>query len=84
MNVLPSQMARASTELSSLPRPLFHERLVISGPNEAAVREYCIWLKSCATDEAYKADFLRICHVTLENQLDLKLVLEDPDSGFFV
>ena len=48
------------------------------------MREYCKWLESRATDEAYKADFRKICQVTLENHLDLELILEDPDSGFFV
>jgi hypothetical protein len=32
----------------------------------------------------YKANFWRICKVTLENHLDLELILEDPDPGFFV
>lgn len=58
--------------------------VVIPGSREAAVREYCKWLESRATDEAYKADFRKICQVTLENHLDLKLILEDPHSGFFV
>ncbi|KAF4214445.1 hypothetical protein CNMCM5878_009255 [Aspergillus fumigatiaffinis] len=40
--------------------------------------------KQLATDKAYKADFRRICQATLENLLDLELILEDPDAGFFV
>ncbi|RJE17014.1 hypothetical protein PHISCL_10649, partial [Aspergillus sclerotialis] len=43
-----------------------------------------VWLESRSTDEAYKADFRKLCQVTLENHLDLELILEDPDSGFFV
>lgn len=34
--------------------------------------------------QAYKADVRKVCQVTLENRLDLELILEDPDSGFFV
>lgn len=57
---------------------------MIPGPREAAVRDYCKWLESRATDEEYKADFRKVCQVTLENHLDLELILEDPDAGFFV
>ncbi|KAJ5808848.1 hypothetical protein N7474_010117, partial [Penicillium riverlandense] len=84
INVLLAQNGSASTVTSSLSRPPSDERLVIFGPREVAVREYCKWLESCATDEAYKADFRRICQVALENHLDLELILEDPDPGFFV
>ncbi|KAJ5155676.1 hypothetical protein N7492_008479 [Penicillium capsulatum] len=84
INVLPAQNGTASTVTSSLPRPSSDEPLVIPGPREAAVRKYCKWLESRATDEAYKADFRKICQVTLENHLDLELILEDPDAGFFV
>jgi hypothetical protein len=61
-----------------------NEPLVISGSREEAVRDYCKWLESRATDDKYKADFRKICQVTLENHLDLELILEDPDAGFFV
>jgi hypothetical protein len=84
INVLPAQTGSGSTVISSLSRPSSGEHLVIPGPREAAVREYCNWLESRATDEAYKADFRKICEVNLENHLDLELILEDPDSGFFV
>ncbi|KAJ6105274.1 hypothetical protein N7523_010084 [Penicillium sp. IBT 18751x] len=57
---------------------------MIAGPRETAVRDYCKWLESRATEEAYKADFRNICQVVLENHLDLELILEDPDPGFFV
>ncbi|OQE71321.1 hypothetical protein PENNAL_c0107G03609 [Penicillium nalgiovense] len=69
---------------SSSPKPLSEERLLIAGPRESAVRVYCKWLESRATEEPYKADFRKICQVILENHLDLELILEDPDSGFFV
>ncbi|KAJ5808834.1 hypothetical protein N7474_010103 [Penicillium riverlandense] len=84
INVLPAQAGNTSTLTSSLPRPLSDEHVVIPGPREEAVREYCKWLESRATDEAYKADFRRICQVTLENHLDLELILEDCDTGFYV
>lgn len=41
-------------------------------------------MESRATEEGYKADFRKICQVTLENRLDLELILEDQDPGFFV
>ncbi|KAJ6050550.1 uncharacterized protein N7446_010659 [Penicillium canescens] len=84
INVLPAQTGSASTVTSSLHRHTPDEPLVIPGPREAAVREYCKWLESRATDEEYKADFRKVCQVTLENHLDLELILEDPDAGFFV
>ena len=48
------------------------------------MKKYCKWLESRATEETYKADFRKICQVTLDNRLDLELILEDPDIGFFV
>lgn len=48
------------------------------------MREYCNWLESRTNDEDYKADLRKLCQVTLENHLDLKLILDDPDAGFFV
>lgn len=85
INVLPAQAARASVVETSPPRPSSSNRdRVIPGPREPAVRNYCKWLESRATDEAYKADFRRICEVTLENHLDLELILDDPDPGFFI
>ncbi|KAH1607615.1 hypothetical protein KXX21_005120 [Aspergillus fumigatus] len=85
INVLPAQTTRASAvaELPARHSPP-DQHPVIPGPREEAVRKYCRWLESRATDEAYKADFRRICKVTLENHLDLELILEDPDPGFFV
>jgi hypothetical protein len=61
--------------------------LLIAGPRETAAREYCKWLESHATEEAYKADFRKICQVILENRLDLELILARPGYfhfGFFV
>lgn len=86
INVLPAQTQTAHTSAAALlpSRPVSRESLVIPGSREQAVREYCNWLESRATDEAYKADFRRICQVTLENRLDLELILDDPDAGFFV
>ncbi|OQD95750.1 hypothetical protein PENSOL_c019G02971 [Penicillium solitum] len=84
VNVLPAQNGNAPVITSSLPRPLSEERLIIAGPRESAVREYCRWLESRATEDSYKADFRKICQVTLENHLDLEMILGEPDSGFFV
>ncbi|KAJ5588708.1 hypothetical protein N7537_011386 [Penicillium hordei] len=84
INVLPAQNRVAPAVTSSVRRLPPDDYVVIPGSREAAVREYCKWLESRATDEAYKADFRKICQVTLENHLDLELILEDPDSGFFV
>ncbi|KAJ5737400.1 uncharacterized protein N7483_002525 [Penicillium malachiteum] len=78
INVLPAQTGSASTVTSSLPRHMLEKHLSIPRHREAA------WLESRATDEEYKADFRKICQVTLENHLDLELILEDPDAGFFV
>ena len=82
--VLPAQTGTASTVTSSLPRNILDEPLVIPGPREAAVTDYCKRLESRATDEEYKADFRKVFQVTLENHLDLELILEDLDAGFFV
>ena len=83
INVISAETARSSTVTSSSLRRSPDECLVITGPHEAAVREYCKWLESCATEEAYKADFRRICQVILANHLDLELIVEAPDAGFF-
>jgi hypothetical protein len=57
---------------------------MIPRSQEQAIREYCNWLESRATNKAYKADFRRIYYVVLENHLDLELMLDDPDASFFV
>ena len=87
VNVLPAQDGSAPVLTSPLPWPLYGERLIIAGPRETAAREYCKWLESRATEEAYKADFRKNCQVILENHLDLEVILEDPRyfrPGFFV
>lgn len=84
INVLPAQTAHTSTAALLPSKPVSHEVLVIPGSREQAVREYCNWLESRANDEDYKADFRKICQVTLENRLDLELILDEPDAGFFV
>ncbi|KAJ5608658.1 hypothetical protein N7528_009225 [Penicillium herquei] len=68
INVLPAQSSVTPAVTSSGHRLSSDKPVVIPGPREAAVREYCEWLESRATDEAYY----------------LELILEDPDSGFFV
>ncbi|CAG8079297.1 unnamed protein product [Penicillium nalgiovense] len=89
--VLESQKGRKSRKTDVTNGPLYPSTIInvlphviIPRPREVAVREYCEWLESRATDEAYKADFRKICQVTLDNHLDLELILEDLDSGFFV
>jgi hypothetical protein len=61
INVLTPQTGSASTMTSTLPRHIPDEPLVIPGPREAAVRNYCKWLESRATDEEYKADSRKVC-----------------------
>jgi hypothetical protein len=67
INVLPSQPgARESTGVATPPQqPMTLNHLVLPGPG--AVREYCRWLESRATEEAYRADIWKACQVTLEN-----------------
>ncbi|OJD21496.1 hypothetical protein ACJ73_07163, partial [Blastomyces percursus] len=60
------------------------QKLVLPKFREQAVRDYCKWLESKVTNEAYKDDFQKICDVTLDNHLDLELILEDPDPNLFV
>ncbi|KAH8430182.1 uncharacterized protein LDX57_007852 [Aspergillus melleus] len=84
INLMSAETARASTITPSPPRFPPDGCLHIPGPREEAVRDYCKWLESQVTEEAYKADFRRICRVILENHLDLELIFEDPDSGFFI
>lgn len=84
INILPAQAAHTSTGALLPSRPVSCESLVIPGSREQAVREYCNWLESRASDKDYKADFRKIYRVTLENRLDLELILDDPDAGFFV
>ncbi|KAL3472075.1 hypothetical protein BJX99DRAFT_236273, partial [Aspergillus californicus] len=52
-------------------------------PGSGAVREYYAWLESQATEEAYRADIQKACQVTLENLMDLKLIMSARDPGFF-
>ncbi|QSS67024.1 hypothetical protein I7I51_03237 [Histoplasma capsulatum] len=84
INVLPAQTSNASVATSSLKHPASSERLVVPGPRDIAVRDYCRWLESKVTDETYKADFRKACEVTLAHHLDLELVSEDQDPEFFI
>jgi hypothetical protein len=85
INVLPAQALHASVLTTSLsgPSPL-NEHLVIPGPQDVAVRDYCKWLESRVTGKTYKADFRKTCKIALAHYLDLKLIFEDPDPGFFI
>jgi hypothetical protein len=85
INVLPAQTLRKTVAAPTLPRPSYADELpIIPGLREAAVRKYYKWLESQATEEEYKANFRRVCEVTLANCLDLGLILEDPDEDFFI
>ncbi|KAH8435047.1 uncharacterized protein LDX57_012676 [Aspergillus melleus] len=84
INLMSAETACASTITPSPPRFPPNGCPHIPRPREQAVRDYCKWLESRVTEEAYKADFRRICEVILENHLDLELIFEEPDSGFFI
>ncbi|KAL4995247.1 hypothetical protein BDV10DRAFT_175212 [Aspergillus recurvatus] len=83
INVLPPQTgARESTGVASPPQhPTTLNHLVPPGPG--AVREYCRWLELRATEEAYRTDIRKACQVTLENLMDLELIMGAQDPGFF-
>ncbi|KAL5040788.1 hypothetical protein BDW71DRAFT_212774 [Aspergillus fruticulosus] len=82
INVLPPQPGtRESTGVATPPQhPTTLNHLVLPGPG--AVREYCRWLESRATEEAYRADIRKACQVTLENLMDLELMMGAQDPGF--
>ncbi|KAL4997260.1 hypothetical protein BDV10DRAFT_195336 [Aspergillus recurvatus] len=78
INVLPAQTSRASVISPSPPRSLSPRQ----GDQVAAVKDYCKWLESRYSDEAYKADFRRARDVALKRHMDLELILEDSNPGF--
>ncbi|KAL4951760.1 hypothetical protein BDW69DRAFT_201237 [Aspergillus filifer] len=82
INVLPAQTSRASM-ISPSPPSSLSPRVIIQGEQVAAVRNYCKWLESPCSDEAYKADFRRARDVVLKRHIDLELILEDSNPGFF-
>lgn len=69
INVLQARAQQALTAALSSTRPSIAKSLIIPGPREQAIRNYCKWLESMATEDDYKADFQRICQVTLENSI---------------
>jgi hypothetical protein len=83
INVLPPQPgARESSGGATPPQhPATINHSVIPGPG--AVRDYCKWLESRATEEAYRADIRKACQVTLENLMDLELIMGAQNPGFF-
>jgi hypothetical protein len=83
INVLPPPPgARESSGVATPPQlPTTINHSVVPGPG--AVREYCKWLESRATEEAYRADIWKACQVTLENLMDLELIMGAQDPGFF-
>lgn len=84
INILSGKDGSASAVILFPPWTLAGEPLIIAAPRELAVKKYCKWLESHTTEETYKADFCKVCQVTLDNCLDLELIFEDPDTGFFV
>jgi hypothetical protein len=85
IHVLPAPTQQALTAAPSPTRPSSTvESLLIPGPREQAVRNYCKWLELKATEDDYKADFRRICQVTLENLLDLDLIVQSSDRQFLI
>ncbi|KAL2801615.1 hypothetical protein BJX63DRAFT_416962 [Aspergillus granulosus] len=58
-------------------------RVVIQGDQVAAVKDYCKWLESQWSDETYKADFRKAPDVVLKRWMDLELILENSNPGFF-
>jgi hypothetical protein len=71
INVLLGKDGSVSTVTSALPRTLAEEPLIIAGPRELAVKKYCKWLESRATEETYKADFRKIRRFASRRTVDL-------------
>ncbi|KAL3442695.1 hypothetical protein BJX65DRAFT_321198 [Aspergillus insuetus] len=71
INVLPAQASTAPMISPSPPRSS-SPRVVIEGDRVAA-----------CSDEAYKADFRKARDVVLKRRMDLELILENSNSGFF-
>jgi hypothetical protein len=84
IHVLPAPTQQALMAAPSPTRPSTVESLLVPGPREQAVRSYCKWLELKATEDDYKADFRRICQVTLENLLDLDLIAQSSDRQFLI
>lgn len=82
INVLPAQASRASM-ISPSPPSSSSPHVVIQGDQVAAVNDYCKRLESQCSDEAYKADFRKARNMVFKRRMDLELILEDPNPGFF-
>ncbi|KAL3488609.1 hypothetical protein BJX62DRAFT_239832 [Aspergillus germanicus] len=82
INVLPAQASTASMISPSPPRSS-SPRVDIRGDQVAAVKDYCKWLESRYDDEAYKADFRKARDVVFKRRMDLELILENSNPGFF-
>ncbi|KAL5042235.1 hypothetical protein BDW71DRAFT_217086 [Aspergillus fruticulosus] len=82
INVLPAQTSMASM-ISPSPPSSLSPRVIIQGDQVAAVKDYCKWLELRCSDEAYKADFRSARDVVLKRHMDLELILEDSNPGFF-
>ncbi|KAF3389969.1 hypothetical protein DPV78_011722 [Talaromyces pinophilus] len=85
INILPAQTQQVLTAAPSSTRPPpTIESLSIPGPQEQAIRDYYKWLELMATEDDYKVDFQQICQVTLENLLDLNLIIKSPKRQFLI
>ncbi|KAH1972669.1 hypothetical protein KXV92_005592 [Aspergillus fumigatus] len=87
INLLPAQGTgtHESVIATSPPRPApSSKRVKITGPRDAAVKEYCEWHEMQVTDEARKADWRKARDITLSNGLDLELVEEDQEHVQFL
>ncbi|PGH16822.1 hypothetical protein AJ79_01466 [Helicocarpus griseus UAMH5409] len=85
INVLPGHSTHGSVMAVSPPEFLpSNERLMISGPRDEAVTEYCKWHEQQVSDETRKADWRKACAITLSHGLDLELVYEDQEHVRFL
>jgi hypothetical protein len=91
-NVLPSSHGQGSNVSSGPTTPLPHGlgsapvsvNLGIPGPLDEAFQHYCSWLSSKVTREVLKREYQKVCHITLDEGLDLDLVYEAQDPTFYI
>ena len=65
-------------------RPSQPCRLKISGPRDAALKDFCEWQAMQVDDPVLKKDFQKAHEVALAHALDLEILYEDNDSEFLV
>ena len=74
----PEAVAVASTTEALIPQDF-----ELPGFRDVALTEYSEWHQSRVFDTNLKADFRKARDVALENALDLDLIHEENDPGFF-